>query len=514
VSEEKELSGPDLTEGIPESELAPGKMITGHASGEAVLLARSGDEFFAASASCTHYGGPLGEGLLVGDFVRCPWHHARFDLRTGAAIAAPALNDLSCWNVERRDGRVFVSGKRESAKPAPASRVPRVLTPVRRVVVVGGGAAGNAATEMLRREGFDGTITVFDHDDDAPYDRPNLSKDYLAGNAPEEWIPLHPPEFYAQQGITLRLGETVDSIDVGARHLRLSTGETVEYDALLLATGASPIRLDVPVTDGATIHYLRTLADSRAIIRSAEGKKRAVVIGASFIGLETAASLRTRGLDVHIVAPEKLPLERIMGPQLGEFIKRVHEGKGVVFHLGQTVTSAAGRVVTLANGEPLEADLIVAGIGVRPNVQLAEKAGLAVDRGVTVNQFLETSSAGIFAAGDIARWPDPHSGRSIRVEHWVVAERQGQVAARNILGQQIPFDYVPFFWSNHYDVPIGYSGHAEEWDEIVVDGDPDAGDCAVRYQLGGRTIAIATIGRDLANLRTEREMELQLRTAK
>jgi NADPH-dependent 2,4-dienoyl-CoA reductase/sulfur reductase-like enzyme len=311
-----------------------------------------------------------------------------------------------------------------------------------------------------------------------------------------------------EQGITHRLGAAVDSIDVGARRLRLSSGETVEYDALLLATGASPIHLDIPVTDGATIHYLRTLADSRAIIRSAEGKKRAVVIGASFIGLETAASLRTRGLDVHIVAPENLPLERIMGPQLGEFIKRVHEGKGVVFHLRQTVTSVNGRDVTFSNGEHLDADLIVAGVGVRPNVQLAEKAGLALDRGVTVNQFLETSSPGVFAAGDIARWLDPHSGKSIRVEHWVVAERQGQVAARNILGQQMPFDYVPFFWSNHYDVAIGYSGHAEGWDDIVVDGDPDAGDCAVRYKLGARTIAIATIGRDLENLRTEREMEV------
>jgi NADPH-dependent 2,4-dienoyl-CoA reductase/sulfur reductase-like enzyme/nitrite reductase/ring-hydroxylating ferredoxin subunit len=513
VSEEKELTGPNLNEGIPENELAPGKMIVGHASGEAVLLARSGDEFFAASASCTHYGGPLAEGLLLGEFVRCPWHHARFDLRTGAAIAAPALNDLSCWIVERRDGRVFVGGKRESGKPAPASRVPRALTPIRRIAIIGAGAAGNAAAEMLRREAFDGTITVFDQDSDAPYDRPNLSKDYLAGNAPEEWIPLHPQDFYAQQGITLRLGETVDSIDVGARRLRLLSDESIEYDALLLATGASPIHLDIPVTDGATIHYLRTLADSRAIIRSADGKKSAVVIGASFIGLETAASLRTRGLDVHVVAPEKLPLERIMGPQLGEFIKRVHEGKGVAFHLGQTVTSIAGSDVTLSGGEHVEADLVVAGVGVRPNVGLAEKAGLALDRGVMVNQLLETSSSGVFAAGDIARWPDPHSGKSIRVEHWVVAERQGQIAARNILGQQIPFDHVPFFWSNHYDVPIGYTGHAEGWDDIVVAGDPDAGDCAVRYQLGGRTIAIATIGRDRENLEMERDMELQLRTA-
>jgi apoptosis-inducing factor 3 len=512
VSEEQELTGPDLTEGIAESELAPGKMITGHANGEAVLLARSGDEFLAVSSTCTHYGAPLGDGLLLGEFIRCPWHHARFDLKTGAAIGAPALNDLGCFTVERRDGRVFVTGKRETRKPAPASRVPTVLTPVKKVVVIGAGAAGNAAIEMLRREGFDGTITALDGDLDAPYDRPNLSKDYLAGDAPEEWIPLHPPEFYSRQGIDLRLGTIVDSIDAPARSVRFSNGDSIEYEALLLAMGASPIHLDIPVTNGASIKYLRTLADSRAIIAAANGKSRAVVIGASFIGLETSASLRARGLDVHVVAPEKIPLERVMGTQLGELIKRVHERNGVTFHLGQTVASAAGREVTLSSGEKIDADLIVAGIGVRPNLQLAEKAGMALDRGIKVNEFLETSSPGVFAAGDIARWPDPHSGQSIRVEHWVVAERQGQVAARNILGQQIPFDHVPFFWSNHYDdLHIQYTGHAEKWDNIAIDGDLDGKDWAVRYQLGGKTIAIATIGRQLENLKVEHEMELAAR---
>jgi NADPH-dependent 2,4-dienoyl-CoA reductase/sulfur reductase-like enzyme/nitrite reductase/ring-hydroxylating ferredoxin subunit len=510
VSEEKELIGPDLGDGIDENALLPGHMITGHASGEAVLLSRTGDEFLAVSASCTHYGGPLGEGLLVGEYVRCPWHHARFDLRTGAAIGAPALNDLSRWIVERRDGRVFVNGKRDSRKPAPTSRIPQVLSRVRRVVIIGAGAAGNAAAEMLRREGFDGSVTVLDRDTDAPYDRPNLSKDYLAGNAPEEWIPLHPREFYSDQQINLRLDQSVESIDVAARRVRLADGDKLEYDALLLATGASPIRLDIPLTDGASIHYLRSLADSRAIIKVAEGKQRALVIGASFIGLEVAASLCARGLEVHVVAPETLPLERILGLELGTFIKTVHEGKGVRFHLGQTVASVAGRVATLAAGERIEADLIVAGIGVRPNLDLAEKAALALDRGVAVNRFLETSSPGVFAAGDIARWPDLHSaGKPIRVEHWVVAERQGQVAARNILGQQMPFDYIPFFWSNHFDVAIGYSGYAERWDNIVVDGDPASGDCAVRYEMAGNTIAIATIGRDLENLRTERELELR-----
>jgi NADPH-dependent 2,4-dienoyl-CoA reductase/sulfur reductase-like enzyme len=254
---------------------------------------------------------------------------------------------------------------------------------------------------------------------------------------------------------------------------------------------------------------LRSLADCQAIIASADGARRAIVIGASFIGLEAAAALRAREIEVHVVAPEQRPMERVLGPGMGDFVRALHEEHGVIFHLGDTVTAIDGKRATLKSGGMLEAELVVVGVGVRPRLALAEHAGLKVDRGVAVNAFLETSVPGIFAAGDIARWPDPHSKENIRVEHWVVAERQGQSAARNMLGQREAFDAVPFFWSQHYDVPINYVGHAEKWDEIAIDGDIRAKDCLLRYKSQGRVLAVVSIYRDLDNLRAELAMEQQ-----
>jgi NADPH-dependent 2,4-dienoyl-CoA reductase/sulfur reductase-like enzyme len=377
------------------------------------------------------------------------------------------------------------------------------------IVIVGAGASGNAAGEMLRRLGYAGRVTILDAEPDTPYDRPNLSKDYLAGNAPEEWIPLRPPGFHAEHEIDVVHDAQVSALDLPKREVQLANGAAYAFDRLLLATGADPVRLPLPGADRPHVHYLRSLGDSRALIAKANASKRAVVVGASFIGLEVAASLRARGLEVHVVGLDKVPLERVMGTEIGAFVKALHEEHGVVFHLEDTTTAIGERDVTLKSGGTLAADLVVIGVGVRPRTGLAEQARLAMDRGVTVNEFLETSAPHVFAAGDIARYPDPYSGERIRVEHWVHAERQGQAAARNMLGVGWPYDDVPFFWSAHYDVSINYVGHAEQWDAIDVDGDPFARDVAVRFKQAGRTLAVASIFRDVESLKAEVKMELQ-----
>ena len=503
-AEQSKPKGPDLAQGVAFGSLVDGGMISGHVGDDAVLLARRGDELFAIGSTCSHYGGPLAEGLIVGETVRCPWHHACFSLRTGEALAAPAFNPMPCWRVERRDGKAFV---REKVEPAQARKPARAASGLpNRIVIVGGGAAGFAAAEMLRREGFGGSVTMLSSDDAAPYDRPNCSKDYLAGNAPEDWIPLRPAEYFKEQNIDVQLRTQVTSIDPKARQVTLATGESLPFDKLLLATGAEPVRLDIPGADQPHVQVLRSLADSRAIIARAKEAQRAVVIGASFIGLEVAASLRARKIEVHVVAPERRPLERVLGREYGDFIRALHEEHGVVFHLEETASGIDAKSVKLKGGANLSADLVVVGIGVRPRIQLAESAGLAIDRGVAVNEYLETSAPGIFAAGDIARWPDPHIGENVRIEHWVVAERQGQTAALNMLGQQQRFREVPFFWSQHYDVPINYIGHAEKWDNLDIEGDIKGRDCLVRYRRDGRVLAVASIFRDLENLKAEAAM--------
>ena len=498
-------SSRDLTLGVRADSVADGGMILGHVGKDQVLLARNGGRFFAVGAQCTHYHGPLAEGLMVENTVRCPWHHACFSLETGEALRAPALDPIACWRVERTGDQIFVREK--MPQPSPTRRQGGSRQHPSSIVILGGGAAGLAAADMLRREAYDGPITMISADQDPPVDRPNLSKDFLAGEAKDDWIPLWPPDLFGERQIELLLGSRVSAIDPAAHTVILENGTRREFGSLLIATGADPVRLPIPGHDTAKVRYLRSFADSRAIVDLADGAKQAVVVGASFIGLEVAASLRTRGVAVDVVAPDHLPLERVMGTDVGRFIQSIHESHGVVFHLGQTVTALSGRTVTLSGGSTLDADFVVMGVGVKPSTVLAEKAGIAIDRGIAVNQFLETSVPGIFAAGDVARWPDPHTGEGIRVEHWVVAERQGQVAARNMLGQREPFDAVPFFWSQHYDVTIRYAGHAERWDSVTIDGSLDRRDAAVRFIRDGVAQAVATVSRDRECLEAEVMLE-------
>jgi apoptosis-inducing factor 3 len=498
------LTGPDLTQGVALTDVTDGGLLLGHAHGEAVLLARRGAGVFAVGATCSHYGGPLAEGLVVGEEVRCPWHHACFSLRTGEPLRAPALSAIPCFDVAVRDGKIHVLGKRDAETVRLADGGPSSI------VIVGAGPAGNACAEALRRERYAGPIALIGAEETGPVDRPNLSKDYLAGNAAEEWIPLRGDDFYREHEVELVTGARVVAIDVARKHVELEGGRSRPYGALVLATGASPTKPPIPGIDAPHVFTLRTLADSRAIIARAATAKRAVLIGAGFIGLEVAASLRARGLEVHVVAPEGAPLARVMGDAIGGLVKSLHEEHGVVFHLGAATRAIEADAVVLASGERIAADLVVVGVGVHPEVSLAERAGLTVDRGIVVDAGLRTSSPDIWAIGDAARWPDPRTGEAIRVEHFVVAERMGQFAARSILGgltAKVRCDIVPFFWSAHYDLTIRFVGHAERWDKVDIAGSLDARDAAVAFRLGGKTLAIATIGRDSAALDAEAAME-------
>jgi 3-phenylpropionate/trans-cinnamate dioxygenase ferredoxin reductase subunit len=416
------------------------------------------------------------------------------------------LKPVSRWRVEQREGICYVTTEVTEPEPPVPVESSEVHSPAS-VVIVGAGGAGNAAAEMLRRKGYQGPVTMIGQDESIPYDRPNLSKDYLAGNAPEEWIPLRDDAFYQAHNITVVLGRRVIQIDLAGRVVVLDDGRTFSFGALLLATGAEPRHLPASVDGGGRVLYLRTLADSRAIIARTASARRAVVIGGSFIGLEVAASLRARNIEVDVVSPDAQPLARVMGQHLAQFVRELHEKHGVRFHLERSVRRVEPDGVVLDNDVRLPADLVIAGIGVTPNESLAAGAGIAVDNGIVVNSSLETSAPGVYAAGDVARYPDVYTGERVRIEHWVTAEREGQIAARNILGAREIMSAVPFFWSQHYDVAISYVGHAQRWTSEEVSGSARELDCAVTYRQGERMLAVATIGRDRFSLETEAAME-------
>lgn len=502
-------AGPDLrANGADPDQIEENEPFLGHVEGEPVLLVRSDGELHAMSATCSHYGGPLAEGVFDGKLVRCPWHHACFDPVTGAAARAPALQALDTYEVTERDGRVYVGARRHTAELPSAAHEPDPLgEPPDSVVIIGGGAAGEAAAEALRRDGYEGPVTLLSADDHAPYDRPNLSKQYLSGEADEDWLPLREDSFFAEHEIDLRLGQQVQSVDPEANRVTLEDGSELPYGALLLATGAEPVRPPIEGIDQDHVHFLRDRADCERLIAAADGAQRAVLVGASFIGTEVAAALRARELAVEVVEQDPLPLGSILGDEFGEFVRALHEENQVRFHLKRTVQAITDEGVELDNGEKVEGDLIVIGAGVRPRTDLAESAGLEVEDGVLVNQYLETTAPGIWAAGDIARWPDRHSRRPVRIEHWVVAQRQGQVAAKNMIGHREAFTEIPFFWSEQYGVTIRYVGHAEEWDELEVEGSLEERDAVARFKENGRTVAVASVNRELDSLRAELEFE-------
>jgi len=425
-------------------------------------------------------------------------------------LRAPALDPVDRWLVEVEGGRAFIRRRIEQSEVSLSS----AGSGIGKIVIVGGGAAGLACANELRRRGFDGEVTILSADGDPPCDRPNLSKDYLAGTAPEEWLWLRREDWYADNRVGLHLGAEVTGIDPGTRKITISSGEEFEYDRLLIATGSEPNRLALPGFDRPNVLTLRTVADARTIASKANPGARAVVVGASFIALEAAAALRHRGVEVDIVSVEELPLERVFGAELGQKLQELHQSNGVRFHLSAVLSAFDGAAITLASGEQILADFVLVGIGVRPRTDVAALAGASLDRGVLVDAQLRTSQPGIYAAGDIAAYPDPFSGKPVRVEHWTVAERQGEIAAANMLGGSESFDSAPFFWTEQFGLTIRYVGRASGWDAVTLEGSFEDRSLIARYFADGAHCATATIGRDEENLEDEVGLELSASTSK
>ena len=478
VAEEK-----NLREGLP---------VVVKVDDKEVLLVRLEEKIYACGNKCTHYGAPLSDGRLSNHIATCPWHNARFNVKNGKMVAPPALDDLPVYPVKVENGDVYL-GKAESPKVAKSSGLDK-----RTVLIVGAGAAGNTAAEALRREGFDGHIQLLTAEPDRPYDRPNLSKEFMAGTAPADWIPLRSEAFYTENQIDLLTNHRVTDLDPVEHSVTLARGKKLHFDQCLLATGGIPRSLDVQGSNLENVFQFRSLQDAQVVVGAVEQASRVLIVGAGFIGMEVAASLRVRNLDVHVVAPEKVPFLHIFGEKVAKRLQKRHEANGVQFHLGTTVKELAGhqkvQEVILKNDTRLSIDVVVIGLGISPAVEYLQKTNLIQDGAVPVNEHLETRAKGIYAAGDIAIVPYGYSGERQRIEHWAVAERQGLHAARAMLGHDEPYDDVPFFWTQQHDVSLKYVGFASQFDQIAYQGDIENGNFLAGYYMKGQLKAAATVG--------------------
>jgi apoptosis-inducing factor 3 len=459
------------------NDLQDGAMMKVMVGERAVLLARVGGQLYATGAVCPHYGGSLPDGLLREARVMCPLHQATFDVRTGDMLEPPPLNGIPRFEVRVDGDDVYV----DVPDGAP-ERVAMAMGPFdsqadrRTFAVIGGGAAAAAAVEALRQGNYRGRIVVVSPEDRWPYDRPNLSKGYLSGQAQASWLPLRPARFYLEHGIE-RVHDRVVALDVKTRAIRLETGAAMTPDAVLIATGGTPRKLSVPGAESPGVFTLRSRDDCDAIIGSLAGATQAVVVGASFIGMEAAANLKARGLAVTVVAPGTVPFERTLGAPVGNIIQALHEANGITFKLGQGVKRISGRMgearvggVELDDGTTLPADLVVVGIGVRPATDFVQGAPLNPDGSIDVDEQFRVAD-GVWAAGDVARFPHPFGSGRIRIEHWRVALQHGRAAARSMLGIGEPFRGVPFFWTLQHGVSFKYVGYAPDWDEVMITGD-------------------------------------------
>lgn len=494
------------------SDVREGSMKRVSIEGTNILLSRLDGEVYAVGAFCPHYGAPLDLGVLSGDRVVCPWHHACFNVRTGDLLEPPARDALPAFETRIDGDDILV----KLPKDVSDARLPVMVQPDskaedRLFVILGAGAAGNAAAQTLREDGYRGRIVMITYENRLPYDRPNLSKEYLQGKAPAEWMALRDAGFYKKYGIEIWQNKRVTEVYVPDKVVKFDDGSNLMADALLIATGGKARRLNVPGSDLKNVFTLRTYDDSDAIIAAGQDASRAVLIGASFIGMEVAFSLRKRKLEVAVVAPEAVPFEQIFGKEIGQLFKELHEENGVEFELGTAIKRFLGSEtvegVELEHGKRLDADLVVVGVGIKPATAFLRGLALADDGSVSVDAHLQAAD-GVFAAGDIARFADPRTGRSVRIEHWRTAEQHGRLAAHNMAGKKMAYEGVPFFWTAQVGLNFRYVGHAEEWDEIIVRGDIGSREFIALYVSGRQVVAAAGNKRDRALAAIEELMRL------
>jgi NADPH-dependent 2,4-dienoyl-CoA reductase/sulfur reductase-like enzyme/nitrite reductase/ring-hydroxylating ferredoxin subunit len=439
-----------------------------------ILLSKIDDKFYAVAAFCTHYGAPLEEGVLSGGRIVCPWHHACFHSKSGDLLEPPARDALPSYEVRIENDDVIV----KLPEKVESNRLPEMARhdsrkESRTYVILGAGAAGNAAAQALREDGFQGRIVMITYETRGPYDRPNLSKDYLQGEADPEWMPLRGEEFYSDNDIELLLSKKVNQINTKDKYITFSNGDTLNYDKLLIASGGIPRRLNLTGSELNNVFTLRNFDDTDAIIKASESASNAVIIGASFIGMETADSLLHRKLGITVVAPERTPLEHIFGNEIGKLFQQLHEENGIKFKLGHTIYKIEGdgnlEAVILDNGERIETDLVIIGIGVNPATNFIDSIDLESDGSIKVDQYFHVGND-IYAAGDIATFPYWYSGSDIRIEHWRSAEQLGRITAHNMAGKKITYESIPFFWTVQAGITLRYVGYVKDWDEIMVNG--------------------------------------------
>jgi NADPH-dependent 2,4-dienoyl-CoA reductase/sulfur reductase-like enzyme/nitrite reductase/ring-hydroxylating ferredoxin subunit len=480
-------------------DLKDGQMKQVEVEGRQILLVRLDGQFHAYGATCPHQGAPLAEGVLHEGHIRCPWHQSIFSALTGEMVAPPTLDSLPRFEV-RVDGDQVRALLPETI---PAGRTPTMAEPAegeeRTFIILGAGAAGVVAAQTLRQVGFGGRIVMVTREDTRTYDRTELSKGYLA-KADAKYPALRGDDFFSTHGIELLKGREVTEVDVRSRTISCSDHTWMQYDKLLLASGSVPRRLDVAGDTLGNVFLLRSMQDAQAVRAAvAAGARRAVVVGASFIAMEVGASLASRGIQVTVVAPDTTPFKSILGERIGRMLQQLHESKGTVFMLGARVDHFEGdgtvREVVLVGGQRLTADLVVAGVGVRPATEFLRDLETNTDGSVTVDEHLR-AVGNVFAAGDIARFPDWRTGEPTRIEHWRCAQEHGRVAAMNMAGWDAPYRGVPFFWTNQFKLSLGYVGYARTWDEIVYDGDVEGRNFIAYYLSDARVLAAAGCDQD------------------